>query len=177
MKAESAGAWGRGLRALFDRYKFVLLVILAGGILLLLPSLGGGTGEEGGGETVETVRTDGFGTEELERKMEEALSRIEGVGEVRVLLTLQSGPRRIVAQDTESTAREGETDASVSTVVISGGSGGEETVTLQQLSPQYQGALVVCSGGGDPAIRLSLVEAVSALTGLGADKISVCKGK
>ena len=55
--------------------------------------------------------------------------------------------------------------------------GTEETVTLQQISPQYQGALVVCSGGGNPSVRLQVVEAVSALTGLGADHISVCEGK
>ena len=109
--------------------------------------------------------------------MEEALSRMAGVGEARVVLTLQSGPRRIVAQDTDSAVRDGESEAGLSTVVVSGGDGGEETVTLQQISPQYQGALVVCSGGGNPSVRLQVVEAVSALTGLGADHISVCEGK
>ena len=115
--------------------------------------------------------------EELERKLEQALAQIDGVGEVRVVLTLQSGPRRILAQDTQSTVDEGRTEAEVTNVVISAGSGVEGTVTLQQLSPQFQGALVVCSGGGEPTVQLRLVEAVSALTGLGADKISVCKGK
>ena len=114
---------------------------------------------------------------ELERKLEQALAQIDGVGEVRVVLTLQSGPRRILAQDSQSTVDEGRTEAEVTDVVISAGSGVEGTVTLQQLSPQFQGALVVCSGGGEPTVQLRLVEAVSALTGLGADKISVCKGK
>ena len=114
---------------------------------------------------------------ELERKLEQALAQIDGVGEVRVVLTLQSGPRRILAQDSQSTVDEGRTEAEVTNVVISAGSGVEGTVTLQQLSPQFQGALVVCSGGGEPTVQLRLVEAVSALTGLGADKISVCKGK
>ena len=67
-------------------------------------------------------------------------------------------------------------DSQVSTVVISRGSGSEETVALQEIAPQYQGALVVCPGGGDPAVRLQLSEAVSALTGLGADRITICKG-
>ena len=109
--------------------------------------------------------------------LEQALAQIDGVGEVRVVLTLQSGPRRILAQDSQSTVDEGRTEAEVTNVVISAGSGVEGTVTLQQLSPQFQGALVVCSGGGEPTVQLRLVEAVSALTGLGADKISVCKGK
>ncbi len=37
-------------------------------------------------------------------------------------------------------------------------------------------ALIVCPGGGDARVRLRLIEAVSALTGLGADRISVCAG-
>ena len=39
-----------------------------------------------------------------------------------------------------------------------------------------RGALVVCQGGDDPAIRLLMTQAVSALTGLGADRVTVCKG-
>ena len=49
-------------------------------------------------------------------------------------------------------------------------------VSLQTVAPQFRGALVVCPGGGDAQIRLKLIEAVSALTGLGADRISVCQG-
>ena len=174
MKTEGFGVWGSKLRSLFDRYKFVLVVILAGVVLLLLPSFGG---EKRGGGAVESSQESGsdpFQVEELERKLEQALAQIDGVGEV---LTLQSGPRRILAQDSQSTVDEGRTEAEVTNVVISAGSGVEGTVTLQQLSPRFQGALVVCSGGGEPTVQLRLVEAVSALTGLGADKISVCKGK
>ena len=177
MKTEGFGVWGSKLRSLFDRYKFVLVVILAGVVLLLLPSFGEEKRDGGAVESSQESGSDPFQVEELERKLEQALAQIDGVGEVRVVLTLQSGPRRILAQDSQSTVDEGRTEAEVTNVVISAGSGVEGTVTLQQLSPQFQGALVVCSGGGEPTVQLRLVEAVSALTGLGADKISVCKGK
>lgn len=164
---------GKALRELLNRNKFVLLVILAGAVLLLLPGLpGDGQAAERSAQAEEAP----FQVEALEARMEDALSRISGVGEVRVVLTLQSSPRRILAQDTQSTVEADSTDAALTTVVLSGG-GTEETVTLQQISPQYQGALVVCSGGGNPSVRLQVVEAVSALTGLGADHISVCEGK
>ena len=42
--------------------------------------------------------------------------------------------------------------------------------------PEKGVALVVCPGGGDPAVQLRLLEAVSALTGLGSDRISICEG-
>ena len=74
-------------------------------------------------------------------------------------------------QESDSMQKESET------VVISSGSGTQETVLVQQVYPRFQGALVVAEGGGNPTVRLNLTEAVAALTGLGADKISVCKGK
>lgn len=122
------------------------------------------------------VNTEDFAAA-LERRLEEALSQVQGVGEADVILTLKSGPQKILAQDSETSISERGTESSVSSVLISRGSGEEDAIVVQQLSPQYQGALVICSGGDNPEVRLRLVEAVSALTGLGADKISVCKGK
>lgn len=178
MKKAELMQWKKRLEHLFRQYKYVLVVILAGVVLLLLPPL---WETEGAGEEEETQVPQEVNTEDsaaaLERRLEEALSQIQGVGEAEVILTLKSGPQKILAQDSETSISERGTEASVSSVLISRGSGEEDAIVVQQLSPQYQGALVICSGGDDPEVRLRLVEAVSALTGLGADKISVCKGK
>ena len=178
MKKAELMQWKKRLEHLFRQYKYVLLVILVGVVLLLLPPL---WEKEDAGEEEETQTPQEVSTEDsaaaLERRLEEALSRIQGVGEADVILTLKSGPQKILAQDSETSISERGTEASVSSVLISRGSGEEDAIVVQQLSPQYQGALVICSGGDDPEVRLRLVEAVSALTGLGADKISVCKGK
>lgn len=169
--------WGRRLWGLLERYKFVLLVVLAGAILLLLPSTHAGEAAQARAEP-EDGQDDLFAVETLERRLEQALSKIDGAGEVEVVLTLKSSARQILAQDSRSSSREtGDAETQIDTVVVSRGSGEEQTVALQQVSPEYQGALVVCSGGGDPAVQLRIVESVSALTGLGADRISVCKGK
>lgn len=158
---------------LFQKYKYVLLVIAAGIMLLLLPLGREENPASGGTESQNENSEETFQVEEMERRLEEALSRVDGAGEVTVVLTVKSGARQILAQDS---SRSGE-ESSTSTVVISTGSGTEDAVVLQQVYPQYQGALVVCPGGGDPAVCLKLVDAVSALTGLGADKISICKSK
>ena len=158
---------------LFQKYKYVLLVIAAGIVLLLLPLGGEENPTLGGTESQTENGEETFRVEEMERRLEEALSRVDGAGEVTVVLTVKSGTRQILAQDS---SRSGEA-SSTSTVVVSTGSGTEDAVVLQQVYPQYQGALVVCPGGGDPAVCLKLVDAVSALTGLGADKISICKSK
>ena len=43
------------------------------------------------------------------------------------------------------------------------------------LSPTYRGALVVCQGGDRADVRLAVIEAVSVLTGLSSDRITVAK--
>ncbi|MBQ2925795.1 MAG: stage III sporulation protein AG [Ruminiclostridium sp.] len=153
------------VRASLEKHRLVWLVILAGLILLLLPS-----GKEMPQPEPQTVQA-GFDLTAMEERLARALSRIDGAGEVTVVLTVRDGPRQVLAQD--SREDQGETE----TVVISRGSSTQETVTVQELYPSYQGALLVCPGGDDPSVRLKLTEATSALTGLGADKISISKGK
>lgn len=158
----------KGTQAL-ERYKYVLLVLLAGVLLLLWP------GQDSAGPACDTAQAGEdtlYDTQQLERRLEKALSQVEGAGQVTVVLTLDGGPRRILAQDGSA----GQENRETSVVLASRGSGGQEAVELQRLSPVYRGALVVSSGADDPQVRLALSQAVASLTGLGADKISICKG-
>lgn len=152
-----------------EKYRVVLLVILAGLILLMLP-----LDQEEEPLQEETTADAQFDLAVLETRLEEALSKIDGAGEVTVVLTIQNGPRQVLAQNMDQGSGEEET---TETVILSRGSSTQETVTVQELYPSYQGALLVCEGGDDPEVRLKLTEATSALTGLGADKISISKGK
>ncbi len=164
---ETANRWGRALRDSLGRYRLVWVVILAGLVLLLLPA--GGEKEETS-TPPETAAV--FDLEATERRLAEALSRIDGAGEVTVLLTVRDGPRRLLAENTQG----GDGERRSEPVVLARGSGLQETVTVQERGPGYQGALLVCAGGDDPQVRLRLTQAVSALTGLGADKIAISKG-
>ena len=111
--------WKERLGKLFQRYKYALLVAAAGVVLMALPALGGGeTREESHRQSVQEVE---FGTEELEGRLEEALSQMDGVGEARVVLTLRGGPAQVLAQDTQHEVREDQSQSSQTTVVISRG--------------------------------------------------------
>lgn len=164
-------SWPKGLspaaKKLLSRYQYVLLVLAAGVLLLLLP-LGGG--EEERAQTPAQLQEE-FDLEAFEDRLAGALSQIQGAGEAQVVLTLKSGSRQVLAQDTQRGAGG---DSSSATVTLGRGSGSQEVVPLQTLAPQFQGALVVCPGGGDPEVCLQIIRAVSALTGLGSDRISVC---
>lgn len=159
----------KGKEAL-KKYQYALLVITLGAVLLLLPE---GKKQAASGEQPATEWNDSFDLDAFEEKLEQALSQIGGAGETRVVLTLDSGSRQVLAQDLD---RDGEGGGVSTTVTVGRGSGSQEVVPLQTLAPSFRGALVVCPGGSDPQVRLQLVEAVSALTGLGSDRISICEG-
>lgn len=165
---------------LLGKYKYVLIVIAAGLALLLIPFGGGGSGAKSAA-SASAPAEESYSVEELEGRIEQALSQIEGAGQVRLVLTVKGGTRRILAQDEDmkygKTGADEEQDTELSrkvtTVILSQGSGTESAVVTGSVYPEFQGALVVCSGGGNPDVRLRITEAISVLTGLGSDKISV----
>lgn len=161
-----------GVRKLWNRYKYVALVILIGVGLLLWPATDGKT--ELPDQTVENSTE-----RDLETEMEQILGMMSGVGQVKVMLTVESNGEKHLAQDTELRYR-GDSEApedysrQTKTVLVDDGSGDAAVVT-RSMQPTYRGALVVCQGGGQPDVKLAVTEAVSALTGLSADRITVAK--
>lgn len=169
MKPDMKKIW-EGLK----KYRLVLLVLAAGVVLLLWPSGSAGPAGASAPGPAEAPGPD-FDLAGLEAKLERVLSKIDGAGEVTVALTVRDGVEQVYAFD-EAVSRDGDgQERKRETVVISTGSGTEEVVAIQQRYPAFQGAVVVCQGGGSPEIRLLVTQAVAALTGLGTDRISVCK--
>ena len=102
-------------------------------------------------------------------------------GEVQVLLTVESDGERQLAQDSElsysgSTAAPEDYSRSSQTVLVDDGSA-EAPVVTRTVYPTYRGALVVCQGGDRADVKLAVTEAVAALTGLSADRITVAKSQ
>lgn len=164
-----------GVRKAWDKYKFVALVVLVGAVLLLWPS-GEKTVSSTSGQTAAESMTD---TAQLQREMEEILSKISGVGQVQMMLTVDTDGQRQLAQDVElsysgSVSAPEDYSRSSQTVLVDGGSG-DETVVTETRYPTYRGALVVCEGGDRADVRLAVTEAVAALTGLPASRITVAK--
>lgn len=162
-----------GVQKLWNRYKFVALIVLIGVLLLLLPEKS---------EENHSVQEAVLPTEEkqdLQEEMEVILGKISGVGQVQVLLTVDSDGERHLAQDSElrysgSTASPEDYSRRSEVVLIDGGNG-EEAVVVRRVYPRYRGALVVCQGGDRPEVKLAVTEAVAALTGLTSDRITVAK--
>ena len=160
-----------GVRKLWNRYKFVGLIVLIGMGLLLWPS-GNGTGTAVSRESAVQSR-------DLETEMAEILSAMSGVGQAKVLLTVDSDGERQLAENTElaysgNTAAPEDYSRRSETVLVEG-SAGDEAVVVRKQYPTYRGALIVCQGGDRAEVKLAVTEAVAALTGLSADRITVAK--
>lgn len=160
----------KGVRTLWDRYKYAALVVLIGAGLLLWPS-GKTAGEKQAAQTPES--------RDVQGEMEDILGTISGVGQVRVMLTQESDGQRQLAQDSElsysgETAAPSDYSRRSETVLVDEGSG-DQVVVTETRSPTYRGALVVCQGADRAEVRLAVTEAVASLTGLSADRITVAK--
>ena len=154
---------------LIRQNKAVLMIIILGLGLMLIPD----TNKSPVPQSMESVREE----PDLQEQMEVILSQIQGVGKVRVLLTVAQGERTLYTRDenrTESTER---TDLQSDVVLITDAQRSDKGLVEQVIGPVYEGAIVVCQGGDSGTVRLAVVEAVCDVTGLTADKITVLKMK
>lgn len=148
------------------RYKYALLVLLLGMALLLIPK------EKEEVQTPAVQEQEDYATQ-MELRLTDILSNIEGVGKVEVALTLERGSYTHYHQDLQQS----ENAEEWKTVILSEGSAYDKAAVTTVDYPRFQGALIVCQGGGNATVQLRLVEAVAALTGLRSDKITVVKMK
>lgn len=154
------------INALLTKYKYPVLILLAGLALMLLPSGKEAQPREVPAETA-PIEYD------LEAELAAILSQIEGAGRVRVLLTEEQGREQIYQTDSEVRS-DSRTD---DTVLVEDASNTESGLIRQTLEPKYRGAVILCQGADSPGVKLAIVEAVRCVTGLGADAISVLKMK
>ena len=181
---------GGSLGALLTKWKIGKwqAVVLAGGLLgillLCVTSLPGSKSAEGSKNPAsESIRVDLTDYEQqLERRLSEIIGAIAGAGETKVMLTLDCGNEPIYAtqgktdQKSSHGAETGEESLSASKeYVIIGSGGGAQGLVLKMLEPQVRGVAVICQGGDDILVRQAVVEAVTAVLGVGSNKVSVAR--
>ena len=167
----------KSFRAYIKKYKYIFIVVLAGIVLMNVP------GKESANDTVNTNDGSEFSIDEFESGVEKILAECEGVGRVKVILSVDSGPESVYAKEARKSQREQregvilESDSDTKPSIMSEGSGKESPIKIKVMYPQFRGALVVCDGADDAAVRRTVIESISALTGLKSDCISVIKMK
>ena len=156
------------LTELFKKYRYAVMIVLLGVVLMCLPSGKKDTQVPTATSTSEETVQSG-----LEESLAAILSQIKGAGQVEVLLTEAKGAETLYQSDGDTGTDTDRQD----TVIISDADRAQSGLVRQVNPPSYQGAIVVCQGADSASVRLAIVEAVSSVTGLGADHITVLKMK
>ena len=169
--------------------KFIFL--LAVGLILAMLVFPASSSEEGIRETetqpaVQDAQSAQSYAAELENRLEEVLSTIEGAGRVEVMVTISASSEQVLQNDLsrqESVTRETDAQGGVrdnyeisedSQTVLYGEGNGEPYV-VKELMPQVEGVVVSCEGGDRASIQAEISAAVQALFDIPTHKIKVCK--
>lgn len=157
-------------KELFDKYKFVLAVLGIGILLMLIP--------DNDNTQVPPVPSEPrTATVSRAEELENILSQMSGVGKIKVLLTESDGAQTIYQTDEDRTQSADSESVRVQTVIVTN-SGREEVGLIRSVTPPvYLGAIIVCQGGDNPSVKLAVVQAVSNVTGIPSDRITVLKMK
>lgn len=124
--------------------------------------------------------------EYIEQKVHKIVSSIKDVGDVDIMVTLESGKESVYAQeekknydkteqDSQSSGtkkQEKETSESSAIIVDQGSGNGKQALIEKELEPKIQGVVVVCQGGDDPEVRARVSEAIT--TALKISSARVC---
>lgn len=151
------------ITAFLGKYRYAALVLVIGLILMLLPAKNDRTAEPQQTQAQEEK------SEDISQELTEILSLIQGVGKVKVMLTLEEGETVIYQAD--------ESNTSTDTVIIADEDRNQTGLVQQVKPPKYRGAIIVCQGADSASVRLGVIEAVARVTGLSTDRISVLKMK
>ena len=140
-------------------------------------------------ETEEEDNTGGYAGE-LEERLESLLASMEGVGNVKVMVTLDSSREQVVEKDIPSTMdTTKETDSTggsrdvinsrqeETTVYVTDSAGNKTPYVSKIREPSIEGVTVVAQGGGNAVIQKNITEVIQALFGIEAHKIKVVKMK
>ena len=149
----------------FHKYKFLLLILALGIFLMNFP----GKAEKPEPELTQVIAE----APDLEQRLQELLGSIQGVGEVRVLLTESSGEEYRYEADEQMGSDGNVTRREM--VIILDENRRESGLIQTVLAPTYRGALVVCQGGDNALVKLSVIEAVGNATGIPSSRITVLK--
>lgn len=176
-----------------------LLILLLTGVLLVviaIPSSGTSNSRKNTVEEKSTAAGEAFAgemsayTEYLESHLAAVLGTVEGVGKVKVMVTLKASTEKIVGKDVEhsnesiqeedsqgGTRASGNNSTKETTVYESGDSGasGQSPYVTKEISPVIEGVIVIATGGANPVTAANITDAVQALFDIDTHKIKVMK--
>ena len=107
----------------------------------------------------------------LENRLEEVLGQMEGVGKVKVMITVSDTGETVVEKDIRTTI---DSETQEETVFVEDNTGSYPYVG-KKIMPSIEGIVVVAEGGGNATVAANISNAAMALFPVEAHKIIVVK--
>lgn len=168
------------------------LILVLAGILILIIALPTDTKEKKQAEkSKENISKENNTMEaskdEIEQKLEDILEKIDGAGEVKVMITYQDSGTQVVEKDkntSENSLEESDSTGGVrstkeqqlqESTVYEEADAGNTPFVSKELLPKVEGILIVASGGDNQKVKQNISEAVLALFQVEAHRIKIVK--
>lgn len=173
--------WFTDMLKKMDRTKWLILGL--GGILLLVIALPvDDRGGEKENQALQQALDDSQPQEDqvkayekqVTKELEQALSQMEGAGEVHVMITFQDSGESVVEKDITKSQGTGDSIQYQESAVYQESDAKLPYVSQQKL-PSIEGVLVVAQGGGDSSVKQELRDAVMALFPIEAHRVKIVK--
>lgn len=167
----------------------ILIVILAGVFLMAaaFPSGHSSASKESSTTAIESesMSTDMY-EEYVEKRLEKILADVDGVGKVKVMLSIRNSTEKVLAKDetySESEKKEASDGSSsqtndtqnISTHIFYDTSDGSRPYVVMENMPVIDGAIIVCEGGDNKELVNDITNAVYGLLNVPVHKIKVMK--
>ena len=143
-----------------------LCLILLLGVSLIIVSIPSGKTKKNAQSTETTAKEDSTDlyVKKQEKRLVNALKHVEGVGKVKVMITVNSSKEAVVNKDSP-----------YEQTILVEEDGKKVPYVIKEVEPVVEGVVVVAQGGGNDIIKNQIVEAVSVLFHISSYKVKVLK--
>lgn len=145
------------------RIHYAIIIILA--IVAIFVCLGGFTKNQ-------SVEQEVFNSNEyvldLENRLSNTLSKVEGAGNVSVIITVESGMETVLASEKTVTENDGKKEMVESPIIVNG-----KTVVLKEMYPKISGVVIVAEGANNIAVMQRIQQAAVSLLDVDLSRIEI----
>lgn len=157
-----------------DNTSAVLIILAVLGLVLMFGGNFIKTGTKN--ETSETFDESKY-IESLESRIVGIVSEIRGAGNASVMINIVSTTESVYVKENKKSYDSGtdnsKSETQDSIITMTDGSGNQYALVTKKIMPEIGGVTVVCEGGGDQNVKAAVINAVSTVLNIGANKVCV----
>lgn len=153
-----------------NKYSYLVLIGLIGVLILTLSF------SNNAPKNNESRINDDFDAkyiQELEIRIENILSTINGAGECEVMINTISTTESVYVKENKKSSDDSSFESEDSILTMTDGQGNQYAVLTKKILPQISGVIVTCKGGKNIKVKAEVTQAVCTVLGIGSNNVCV----